>query len=185
MYCNFTFSTHRWLWSVCNEVHGNLAASYAGYTSTSLQLTLATSGWTSSTSPWRTQADRRLVIDHYGELASVELGGQLVSPCIREVAEEEQLCSERRLHPWTIFVTCSDRLISAWWEWLFKEIEVQDDEAQKHHDDDAKKSHVGGSRGLALAANNDEADGSSMAISKLLSLVLVLLCWLSAFLHCK
>ena len=36
---------HGGIKSVCNEVHGNLAAGYAGYTSTSLQLTLATSGY--------------------------------------------------------------------------------------------------------------------------------------------
>lgn len=64
-----------------------------------------------------------------------------VLPCIREVAEEDcDGCAPRRLHPCTIFVTCSGRLISAQREWLFKEIEAEDDEAQKQHDGDAKKS---------------------------------------------
>ena len=35
---------------------------------------------------------------------------------------------------------------------MFKEIEARGDEAQKQHDDDAKKSQVGGSHGFALAA---------------------------------
>lgn len=69
----------------------------------------------------------------------------------------QRLCSGRyRLHSCTIFVTCSGRLISGRQEWLFKENEIQNVEALNQHDDDAKKSHVGGSRGLSLAANNDE-----------------------------
>ena len=67
-----------------------------------------------------------------------QAGRSISFPCIRKGLW--WICSEGRLHPCTIFVTCSGRLISAQREWLFKEIEAEDDEAHKQHNDDAKKS---------------------------------------------
>lgn len=47
---------------------------------------------------------------------------------------------------------------------LFEELEAEDDEALKQHDDEVNEAHVGGSGSFALAPNNDEAGPSDAGV---------------------
>lgn len=48
-------------------------------------------------------------------------------------------------------------------------LEGEDNEVPEQHDEDGKEAHIGGSRGFAPAANDDEANGSGTVVINLTS----------------